>query len=126
MITIQSEVRVERIGSMPIFNFLLNPSDSAYQRWWPGTHLQFHTLRKSPGSASSVVYMDEYIGARRLRLTGIVLEADPGRKIIWQFRKVIRLPAWLVCPAVRGASTGLKMRKKIVRASFVGILSASE
>jgi hypothetical protein len=30
------------------------------------------------------IYMDEYVGARRLRMKGIVIEALPGRRLVWQ------------------------------------------
>lgn len=95
MITIQSKIHVERISGMEIFNFLINPTDSAYQRWWPGTHLAFHNLRYSPRNVGNIVYMDEYVGKRRVKMTGIVTEAEPGKKIVWQLRKIIRLPIWL-------------------------------
>ncbi len=95
MFTIQSKVHVEGIGGLPIFNFLINPSDSAYQSWWPGTHLKFHTRYGTPGSIGSLVYMDEYVGKRRVRMTGVVTGAQPGKKITWQFKALIRLPIWL-------------------------------
>ncbi len=28
-------------------------------------------------------------------MTAVVVEAEPGRKIVWQMKKGIRLPAWL-------------------------------
>jgi hypothetical protein len=39
--------------------------------------------------------MDEFVGSRRLRMTGIVVEVEPGRRIVWQLKRWIRLPAWL-------------------------------
>lgn len=95
MFRIQSKVHVEGIGGLPIFNFFIDPSDRAYQRWWPGTHLKFHTVRGTPGSIGSVIYMDEYIGKRRLRMAGVVTEVQPGKAITWQFKAFIRLPVWL-------------------------------
>lgn len=95
MFTIQSKVHVEGIGGLPIFSFLVDPNDSAYQDWWPGIHLKFHTLRGTPGSVGSLVYMDEYVGKRRVCMTGVVSEAEPGKRITWQFKALIRLPVWL-------------------------------
>lgn len=95
MITIQSKIHVKRTSGMSIYNFLINPSDSAYQRWWPGVHLELHNLRRNPGNVGNIVYMDEYVGKRRLRMECIVTEAKPGKRITWQFRKVIPLPVWL-------------------------------
>jgi hypothetical protein len=95
VITIQSRVHVSGIGGMSVFDFLINPNDSAYQRWWPGTHLKFHTVRKCAGHVGDVIYMDEYVGKRRVQMTGVVTEAEPGRKITWQMTTGIRLPVWL-------------------------------
>ena len=41
------------------------------------------------------MYMDELIGARRVKMTGVVIEAIRGRKITWRLKKVFRLPVWL-------------------------------
>jgi hypothetical protein len=42
-----------------------------------------------------VIYMDEYVGTRRLRMKGIVAEAVPRKRLVWHLVKVIRLPARL-------------------------------
>ncbi|GEM_PF-6310934 len=39
--------------------------------------------------------MDEYVGLRRLRMAAIVVETEPGRRIVWQLKLWVRLPAWL-------------------------------
>jgi hypothetical protein len=39
--------------------------------------------------------MDEYVGTRRLRMKGIVVEAVPGQRLVWQLKRAIRLPARL-------------------------------
>jgi hypothetical protein len=39
--------------------------------------------------------MDEVIGKHRVKMAGIVIEAEPGKKIIWQLKQLIRLPIWL-------------------------------
>ena len=106
MITIQSTIHVARIGGMEIFNFFINPSDREYQRWWPGTHLEFHNLRQRPGNIDNVIYMDEYIGKRRVKMTAIVIQAIPGTKITWQFKKIIRLPIWM-CMELEDDSEGV-------------------
>ncbi|MBL8157311.1 MAG: hypothetical protein JNM70_24275 [Anaerolineae bacterium] len=104
---------------MPIFNFLINPNDSAYQKWWPGTHLAHHNLRQSPRHVGNVVYMDEYVGKRRIRMTGIVTEAEPGKKITWQLQKIIRLPVSLHLE-LEDDSRGVAITHTI-RAGFGGI-----
>jgi hypothetical protein len=39
--------------------------------------------------------MNEYVGARRVRLMGIVVEAVSGKRLVWQLKAGIRLPVWL-------------------------------
>ena len=68
---LETRLRVRLSGS-EVFEFLANPTDEAYRRWWPGIHVQFHTLEPHAGHVGDVVYMDEYVGSRRLRMQGIV------------------------------------------------------
>lgn len=118
MITIQSKIHVARIGGMEIFNFFINPSDREYQKWWTGTHLEFHNLRQSPRNIDNIVYMDEYIGKRRVKMTAIVIEAKPGKKITWQFKKIIRLPVWM-CLELEDGNEGVAITHTM-RAGFEG------
>jgi hypothetical protein len=39
--------------------------------------------------------MIKYVGQRRLRFKSVVGEIIPGKKIVWQMKKGIMLPAWL-------------------------------
>ena len=95
MITFQTKIQVDRITAIEIFDFLADPDDESYRAWWPGTHLQLHTVERGGEHIGDVVYMDEYIGNRRLRMSAVVTEAVPGRKLGWQLRKGIKLPARL-------------------------------
>jgi uncharacterized protein YndB with AHSA1/START domain len=95
MITLLSRLHVGLVHGADLFAFLIDPTDEAYQRWWPGTHLAFHRLRSTPGHVGDVVHMDELIGARRVRLTGVIIAAEPGKRIVWQLKAGLRLPAWL-------------------------------
>jgi hypothetical protein len=95
MLTLQTSIRVDGISGAEIFEFLANPTDEAYQAWWPGVHLQFHLLERHADHVGDVIYMDEYVGTRRLRMTGIVAEAVPGKRLVWRLKRVVRLPAWL-------------------------------
>jgi hypothetical protein len=95
VLTLRTSIRVDGISGSEIFGFLTNPSDEAYRRWWPGTHLEFHRIERHRGRAGEVVYMDEYVGNRRLRMKAIVVEAIPGKRLVWQLVKVFRLPARL-------------------------------
>ena len=95
MLTLQTSVDVDGITAAEIFDFLADPDDESYQAWWPGTHLQLHALERGPDHVGDVIYMDEYVGMRRLRMTALVTEAIRPRKLTWQLKKGLLLPAWL-------------------------------
>ena len=94
MLAVETSVFVDGITGAEIAEFLLNPTDERYQAWWPGTHLQFHVTAGQPGHVGDVVWMDEHVGSRRLRMSAVVVEAQPSR-IVWQFKRWMRLPGWL-------------------------------
>ena len=93
MITITTKTRIAGVTARQITDFLLEPSDETYQRWWPGIHLQFHDIKRVKGTVGNVIYMDEIVGNRRIRMVAEVVQAMPGHKIVWQMRKLVRLPA---------------------------------
>ena len=96
MLTIQSQVTVPGLTGTEITSFLTECTDAGYQRWWPGVHL--HLLPVAVGDNTHVgdeAVMDEFIGTRHLRMAVVIVEAEPGRRIVWQMKKGIRLPAWL-------------------------------
>ena len=95
MLTLRTKLRVDGITGQQIFDFLANPNDQAYQQWWPGTHLQLHPLKRTDDHVGDVIYMDEYIGERRVRMKAVVVEAVPERRLVWQLRKVTKLPVRL-------------------------------
>ena len=98
MLTLESEMTVNGLTGQEITDFLLDCDDDSYQAWWPGTHLELHVLEHGPGDdhVGDVVLMDEYIGSRRVRMVGEVIEAVPGKRIVWQFRPGgLRLPVRL-------------------------------
>ena len=95
MLTLQTSVDVDGITAAEIFDFLADPDDESYQAWWPGTHLQLHVLERGLDHVGDVIYMDEYVGMRRLRMTALVTDAIRARKLAWQLKKGILLPAWL-------------------------------
>ena len=92
MITLETVVRLDGIRGMDVFDFFITCDDARYQEWWPGTHLQFHTVRRKPGNVGSIVFMDEYIGKERLRMHAVVMKADPGKALVVQLTFLIRLP----------------------------------
>lgn len=95
MLTIQTKVRMADITGSEMMDFMLHCSDHEYQAWWPGTHLEFHTVKRCPNDVGNLVYMDEFVGKKRVKMMAIVTEVIPGRKIVWQMKKIMRLPAWL-------------------------------
>ncbi len=119
MIELRSTVHVDRINAQEIFDFLMHPTDALYQRWWPGTHLHLHPIGDVDATGSMRVHMDEFIGERRVKMTGVVLEALPARRIVWQLEKGIRLPAWLRLELEDDAA-GVTIVHTI-RAGFAGI-----
>lgn len=95
MLTLETKTFEEGLTGREVFDFLANPSDRAYRAWWPGVHLELHPLSRADGHVGDVVLMDEYVGSRRLRLKAIVVEAAPGKRLVWRFKAGIRLPVWL-------------------------------
>lgn len=96
MITFETKVHVGGLVAYRIYRFFLRPGNTVYQANWPGTHLRLHMLRRAPGEVGSVVYMDEYVGERRVRVKALVTEAVPGRRLVLQAKKLVRLPVRLV------------------------------
>ena len=95
MITFQTKTHVDRLKGEQVFDFLVNANDREYQEWWPGVHLQLHTLKRCVNHIGNIVYMDEFIGEYRVKSTAVLVEAVPSRKLVWQARKGIRLPVRL-------------------------------
>ena len=81
MLTLESVMTVNGLTGQEITDFLLDCDDDCYQSWWPGTHLEMHVLEHGPGDdhVGDIVLMDEYIGSRRVRMVGEVIEAVPGK-----------------------------------------------
>ena len=95
MIVIRTAVHVKGISGRDITDFMLNTGDNGYRDWWPGMHLAFHTLKRTPGDRGNLVYFDEYVGRRRLKFKAVVDRLVPGREIVWQLIKLVRLPVRL-------------------------------
>ena len=96
MIELRTEVKVKGISGKNVSDFMLNCTDEDYQNWWPGMHLAFHTKKRFPNDLGNLVYFDEYVGKRRLKFEGIVVKNIPGREIVWQLKKEVKLTVWLV------------------------------
>ena len=96
MITLKTEVEIAGISGKEITDFLLNPNNENYNKWWRGTHLELHVLKSFPDHVGDIVYMDEFVGKRRVKMKGLVEEAVPGRLIVWRLKSIIRLPVRLL------------------------------
>ncbi len=106
---------VNGLTGQEITDFLLDCVDDSYQAWWPGTHLEMHVLEHGPGDdhVGDVVLMDEYVGSRRVRMVGEVIEAEPGTRIVWQFRPGgLRLPVRLTL-VLSDEDRGVRLRHTI-------------
>jgi hypothetical protein len=119
MITIKSRLFVGGLMGAEVFDFLMNATDEDYRRWWPGTHLRLHALERHEGHVGDVFYMDEYIGKRRVRMKGVVLEAERARRIVWQLEwRRVPLPVRLTLE-LADRDGGVALRHTI-RAGFGG------
>ncbi len=74
---------------------MLYCDDAQYRKWWPEAHFRFHTLEYKPGHIGNRVFFDELVGTRRLRFQAVITEYIPDRRIVWQMKQFINLPAWL-------------------------------
>lgn len=120
MIVIQTIIHVKGIKGKEITDFLLNCNDNDYQKWWKGTHLELHILKEYPNHIGDLVFMDEYIGKYRIKMKGNVINAIPGQLIIWQVKKIIKLPIILTLELTDN-NEGVLISHTI-KAGFKGIL----
>mgnify|MGYP001350288213 FL=1 len=68
MIVFKTEVEIKNIFPEQITDFMIDCTDEKYSQWWPGVHLAFHTIKKKPGNIGNLVYFDEFVGKRRLKI----------------------------------------------------------
>lgn len=71
-------------------------TDEIYQSWWPGVHLAFHTIKHYPENIGNLVYFDEYVGKRRIKFATRISELIAGKRLIYQLRVFVNLPAWIM------------------------------
>ena len=122
MLSLATSVHVTGLSGLEITDFLSTCDDEAFRRWWPGTHLHFHTVKGAPGKVGSVVFLDEFIGDRHVKLTCDLTDLVPGRKLVWHLRRpLFRLPVRLVF-RLRDDDTGVQIEQSI-QAGFSGFAS---
>jgi hypothetical protein len=98
MIRLQTRTHLDNVTARQVSDFMLSPRDDAYRAWWPGTHRAFHVTRSGtgPGHVGDLVWMDELVGSRRVRMAAEVVEAVPDEKLVWRLRRWgLRLPILL-------------------------------
>jgi hypothetical protein len=74
--------------------------------------------RRRLGNVGNVVDMDEMIGNIHVRAVGVIREAVPGRRIVWQLRALVAQPVRLALD-LEDDATGVKITHTI-RAGFSG------
>ena len=112
MLTLESEMTLDGLTGREVTDFMTDCDDERYQSWWPGTHRQFHVLDHAAGEdhVGDLVWMDEYVGSRRLRMAAEVIEATPGRRLVWQLRPWrLRVPVYLTL-TLRDLGGGVVLR----------------
>lgn len=112
MLTLESVVTVRGIAAHELFDLMLECDDRRYRAWWPGTHHQFHVVRPSPRGdhLGDVVWMDELVGDRHLRMSASVCDVVPGERIAWQLRPWGLRPPVRLTLTVRETNDGLRIR----------------
>jgi len=96
MVVLQTRVFVKGITGKRVTDFFINCTDSDYQRWWEGTHLEFHTINRTTDGIGSLVYFDEYVGKHRLKFKGRITDHAAGKRIEYRMVRGLSLPARLV------------------------------
>ena len=96
MVILETKVRVKGITAKDIYDFILNCTDADYQKWWKGTHLIFHTIKRYPGNLGNLVYVDEFVGKYRVKGHGVVTKLVPYAEMVWQIKMIIKIPAWFI------------------------------
>ena len=119
MVVLQTRVFVKGVTGKRMTDFFVNCSDTEYQRWWEGTHLEFHTVTRTADVIGSQVYFDEYVGKHRLKFKGRITHNAAGNRIEYRLARGLVLPAWFVME-FRDQPDGIDIIHT-VRAGYQGI-----
>jgi len=104
------------------YDFMIDPTDERYSKWWPDEHLQFHIVKHGDENhLGDVVLMDEYLGKNhRLVFLAVVVTANRPNKAAWQMKKAgLRLPAF-VALELHDSPEGLRLKHEL-RIGYSGI-----
>ena len=122
MIIHQVKLTVPNATVEQFYDFMINPNDQCYSKWWPEEHLQFHIIKQgNENHLGDMVFMDEYLGkGRRLTFNAIVTLANRPNKIEWQMIKAgIRLPAFVELE-LHDSPDGIKLKHEL-RIGYSGL-----
>jgi hypothetical protein len=96
MVTLETTVKMNGITAKDVYDFMLNINDADYQRWWKGTHLACHTVKKYPDNIGNIVYADEYVGKYRVKGYTVITRLVPYKEMVYQIKMITRIPAWFI------------------------------
>lgn len=101
MFTLETRAHVAGLSARAAYDFMIVPTASAFQTWWPGTHLVSRVLRQgvaadgTPSDVGTRVYLEQMIGPFRVRETADIIAATPGRSFTRQVIIGMRLPIFI-------------------------------
>ncbi len=104
MIVFRTEIQIKGKTTGQIYNWLLDLDNEKYERWHP-EHRRWRTIKREPGDLGNVIYFDEKIGRMRFRVKGKIVEAEPGRRLVYKLNYPI--PTYLsleFVPADKGVN----------------------
>ncbi|TGK46668.1 hypothetical protein [Leptospira bouyouniensis] len=94
MITLQTIVDVKGVKPKDFYEFILNCTDEDYNRWWPGTHLVWHTVKKFPGNTGNLIYSEQMFGGHLEKGHSVIKKLVPYNEMHFQVIRGIRVPVW--------------------------------
>jgi hypothetical protein len=119
MFALVTRTHVAGLSGREITDFLTTCDDACFQRWWPGTHFQLHTVTGTPGSVGSVILIHEMIGTHRVKVKCELVDLVPGKRLVWQLKRpLFRLPVKLIFH-LKDDTTGVQAEHS-VEAGFSG------
>ena len=119
MVILKTNVKVKGITTKDIYDFMLNCTDEDYQKWWKGTHLQFHTVKRYPENLGNLIYVDEFVGKYRVKGYAVITKLVPYSEMMWQIKMKIKIPAWFIMK-FNELSDGIEILH-IISAGFNGV-----
>lgn len=101
MFTLETRAHVAGLSARAAYDFMIVPTASEFQTWWPGTHLVSKVLRQGvaadgkPSDIGTRIYLEQMIGPFRVRETADIIAATPGRSFTRQVIIGMRLPIFI-------------------------------